>query len=256
MSFHGLPCWFELSVADADAAQGFYSGLLGWEFVDSGMPDFDYRLAKMGDAMVAGVFPLALCPPGTPPNWMIYIAVEDCDATAAQAVALGGKLWKEPADIPGTGRFAILGDPQGAVFGILQPLPMETPPEVGAFAQNRAGHGNWIELSSADPVAGLAFYGALFGWAEDGVFGMGDMGGYHLIAHQGAQIGGMMGLIGAPFSHWLPYFGVEDIAGTLACATATGAQVLNGPNEVPGPALIATIKDPQGAIFAVVGPKP
>lgn len=256
LSFHGLPCWFELSVADADAAQGFYSGLLGWSYTDSGMPEFDYRLAKMGEAMVAGLFPLSLCPPGTPPNWMIYIAVDDCDAIAAQAAALGGKVWKEPADIPGTGRFAVLGDPQGAVFGVLQVLPMDTPPETGAFDQKKSGHGNWIELMSTDPVAALRFYGALFGWAETRAFDMGPMGAYHLIGHEGAEIGGAMPLGGAPAPHWMPYFGVDDVAGTLALAAATGAEVLNGPSEVPGPALVATIRDPQGAFFAIVGPKP
>ena len=256
ISFHGLPCWFELSIADPDAAQGFYAPLFNWAFADSGMPDFDYRLAGPAGAMVAGVLPLDICPPGTPPNWMIYIAVDDCDATAAQVTALGGKVWKEPADIPGTGRFAVLGDPQGAVFGILQVLPMDTPPPSSAFDQKKAGHGNWIELMSTDPKAALDFYGALFGWAETRVFDMGDIGGYHLFDHMGDEIGGAMGLGPAPFSHWLPYFGVDDVAGTLAAATAAGAQILNGPNEVPGPALIATIKDPQGAIFAVVGPKP
>ena len=256
MSFHGLPIWFELSIGDPDAAQGFYSGLMGWEFVDSGMPDFDYRLAKAGAAMVAGMMPLALCPPGTPPNWMIYIGVRDCDAVAAQVEGLGGKVWAAPADIPGTGRFAVLGDPQGAVFGVLQPLPMETPPETGAFAQDRAGHANWIELMSPDPAAAMGFYAALFGWTADGTVDMGPMGSYHLFAHQGRQIGGMMGLAGAPVPYWLTYFGVDDVAATLARTTETGGAVVTGPNEVPGPALTAVLRDPQGAHFAMVGPKP
>lgn len=107
MSFHGLPCWFELSVPDPDAAEVFYDAALGWAWSRVDMGAFDYHLAQMGEVLVAGGFPLAACPPGTPPNWMIYIAVDDCDASAAQAVALGGKIWKDPDDIPGTGRFAI-----------------------------------------------------------------------------------------------------------------------------------------------------
>ncbi|MBD3785577.1 MAG: VOC family protein [Sphingomonadales bacterium] len=256
MSFHGLPIWFELSISDPDAAQGFYSGLMGWDFVDSGMPDFDYRLGKMGAAMVAGVMPLALSPPGTPPNWMIYIGVEDCDAVAARVEGLGGKVWADPADIPGTGRFAVLGDPQGAVFGVLQPLPMETPPEVGAYDQTLNGHAQWIELMSPDPAAAMGFYATLFGWTADCAVEMGPMGTYHLFANQGCQIGGMMGLAGAPVPYWLPYFGVADVAAALAQASATGGALVIGPNEVPGPALVAVLRDPQGAHFAVVGPKP
>lgn len=222
----------------------------------SALSAFDYRLAACGNDMVAGMIPLAMVQPGVPPNWKIYLAVDDCDATAARAEAEGGKVLKAPADIPGTGRFAVLADPQGARFGILQPAPMENPPERGAFEQGRNGHGNWIELMSTDPGAALGFYGTLFGWTEDRVMPMGEMGGYHIFAHGAAQIGGMMGLGPAPMPHWLPYFGVADVAATIATATARGALLKFGPQEVTGPALIAVLCDPQGAHFAVVGPKP
>ena len=55
MSFHGLPCWYELGAQDADAAQGFYSAVLGWGWRDAGMPGMDYRLALAGEVMVAGM---------------------------------------------------------------------------------------------------------------------------------------------------------------------------------------------------------
>lgn len=256
MSFHGIPCWFELSTGNLDAAKGFYEPLLGWVIGQSMFPDFDYRLAAAGKNMVAGMMPLSALPPGTPPNWLTYIAVDDCDASAAQAVALGGKVMKEPTDIPGTGRFAVLLDPQDACFGILQPAPMDTPPEAGAFDQSKPGHGNWIELMSPDPVAALAFYGQLFGWKEDRAMPMGEMGSYHLFSREGAQIGGMMALAGSPYPNWLPYFGTEDVGGAVAAATAHGGTLVNGPHEVPGPALIVVLRDPQGAHFAMVGPKP
>lgn len=256
MSFHGLPCWFELSVPDPDAAEVFYDAALGWAWSRVDMGAFDYHLAQMGEVLVAGGFPLAACPPGTPPNWMIYIAVDDCDASAAQAVALGGKIWKDPDDIPGTGRFAILGDPQGAVFGILQPLPMDPPSAGGAFDPEKVGHGNWIELTSADPAAALEFYGALFGWREDARHDMGPAGLYRIIAHQDRQIGGISGLGQSPFSFWLPYFGCADLADTLDTLKTAGGVVMHGPQEVPGPAMIAVARDPQGAFFALVGPKP
>lgn len=256
MSFHGIPCWFELSVADPDRAEAFYTALFGWEIADAGMPGFDYRLARAGADMVAGVMPLSALPEGALANWMLYIAVDDCDATAAQAVALGGKLWKEPADIPGTGRYAVLADPQGAVFGILQPLPMDPPPEGGAWNQKAAGHGTWLELMSTDPQAALGFYGALFGWQADEVMDTGEMGPYHLFRHQGAQLGGMMGLGPSPYPNWLCYFGVDDLAAAMAQVNAMGGTVPMGPVEVPGPALIAVVQDNQGAWFAMVGPKP
>ncbi|PYF11172.1 hypothetical protein C8J30_103268 [Rhodobacter viridis] len=254
MSFHGLPCWFELSVPDLDAAQGFYGPVMGWEWGSAGMPTLDYRLGRAGADMVAGAFPLSECPEGTPPNWMIYLAVDDCDATAARARDLGGRICKEPADIPGTGRFAVLADPQGAVFGVLTPLPMDPPQVGGAWNQRATGHGAWIELISSDPRAALEFYRQLFDWRQDMLFDMGPAGSYYVFAHRGTQIGGMMGLGQAPCPHWMPYFGVATVSKTIAAVQAAGGTVLHGPMEVPGPAYVAGFRDPQGAHFSVVGP--
>ena len=58
-----------------------------------------------------------------PPFWMPYFMVTDCDASAARAKQLGGRLHRPPADIPGTGRFAIVGDPQNAGFALFTPAP-------------------------------------------------------------------------------------------------------------------------------------
>jgi hypothetical protein len=55
-----------------------------------------------------------------PPNWGIYIAVDDCDGKVAKAQTLGGRTYVPPTDIPKVGRFAVLADPQGAVFNIIQ----------------------------------------------------------------------------------------------------------------------------------------
>ncbi|MCP5116634.1 MAG: VOC family protein, partial [bacterium] len=56
-----------------------------------------------------------------PPHWMPYFQSSDCDASAAQVTALGGKVEVGPRDIPNVGRFAVLQDPQGAYFSVFQP---------------------------------------------------------------------------------------------------------------------------------------
>ncbi|MFC6673191.1 VOC family protein [Marinobacterium aestuariivivens] len=108
------------------------------------------------------------------PFWMIYFSVDDADRFVADARAAGASVHREPADIPQTGRFALLADPQGAGFGVLQP-DMSTMSDAdiaraeageGAFNQNKAGHGHWNELMSSDPEAGFAFYSRLFGWTR------------------------------------------------------------------------------------------
>lgn len=247
---HGAPCWYELSTGDAAASQGFYGPLLGWTFQDAGMPDFSYALAVSDGDMVAG-----LMEPDSPmPEfWLVYFAVDDCDAAATRVKSLGGAIHRGPEDIPGTGRFAIAADPQGAAFGLLQPLPGGAG---GAFDQKKAGHGNWHELHSTDPEAGLAFYGALLGWMPGTAMPMGEMGNYQLFTHAGTDIGGMMRLMGPPEvpPHWLPYFGVPGVTAAKAAVEASGGKVLHGPVEVPGGAFIVMAQDPRGAGFAVVGP--
>jgi predicted enzyme related to lactoylglutathione lyase len=262
MSYQGNPCWYELGTGDLEGAGDFYGKVFGWQVADSGMDGFDYRLAKSDGDMVAGMMSLADQEGSPPPNWLIYFAVDDCDRTAADIAQAGGKVYKEPADIPGTGRFAVAADPQGAVFGLLQP-DMSQMSEAdrakaeageGAFNQKKAGHGNWNELMSSDPQAGFAFYSGLFGWTRGDAMDMGDMGTYQLFRHKDVDIGAMMGLGNSPVPAWLPYFGVGGkVTDAIETINDAGGTVHHGPMEVPGPAYIAVAQDPQGAWFAIVG---
>ena len=260
MSYHGRPCWYELGTGDLDAAGAFYGRILGWQVSDSGMEGFDYRLAQSDGDMVAGMMSNAGQQGNPPPNWVIYFAVDDCDRTAAEVAAKGGKVYKQPEDIPGTGRYAVVADPQGAVFGLLQPdmsgmseAEIAKADEGGAFNQNKAGHGNWNELMTSDPEAGFAFYCGLFGWTKGEAMDMGEMGTYQLVRRNGVDIGAVMGLGNSPVPAWLPYFGAPDTAtATVEAIKAAGGTVHHGPAEVPGPAYIAVAQDPQGAWFAVV----
>lgn len=263
MSFHGNPCWYELGTSDLDKAAAFYGAILGWTVVDAGMEGFDYRLARIGDSMVAGMMSNAGQEGAPPPNWLIYFAVDDCDKAAADITAAGGNVLKPAADIPGTGRFAVVSDPQGTVFGILQPdmSQMSDADRAraeagdGAFNQQKAGHGNWNELMSPDPQAAFAFYSGMFGWTKGQAMDMGEMGTYQLIQRNGVDIGAIQPQGNAPVPAWMPYFGVNGSVGAVADKIrAAGGQIFHGPAEVPGPAWIAIGADPQGAWFAVVGP--
>ncbi len=54
-----------------------------------------------------------------PPLWGSYVTVADVDAAAKKAVELGGRVYKEPEDIPGVGRCCVVGDPQGAFLALI-----------------------------------------------------------------------------------------------------------------------------------------
>jgi uncharacterized protein len=56
-----------------------------------------------------------------PESWMPYIAVDDIDARVRQAAQAGAKVMKEPFDVPGVGRIAMLTEPGGAGIGWMTP---------------------------------------------------------------------------------------------------------------------------------------
>ncbi|MEO8243817.1 MAG: VOC family protein [bacterium] len=246
-STHGSPCWYELTTGGIDAAQAFYTAVLGWQIADSGTPGMDYRIAKTGDSMVAGLTPAE---DGRPNAWMIYFAVDSADATFAAATTAGATPIVPPADIPNTGRFAIMVDPQGASFGILQPLPGG---QGGAFDQKSTNAGHWHEIITGDPMAAMKFYGDLFGWTISRSMQMGPDMTYHLIAWNGLEIGGAFSMSGAP-NYWKPYFGVASVKAAVQSVKAAGGTVLRDPDEVPGGAWTLQINDPLGVSLALDGP--
>jgi predicted enzyme related to lactoylglutathione lyase len=116
----GTLTWNQLHTRDQAGAGAFYEAVFGWKLGDfGGMPMFN--LGERGIASVADM------PPGTPDQvpafWMTIFASADTDATAAKAAELGGQVVAEPFEIEGVGRFAVLADPQGVVFGVISAPP-------------------------------------------------------------------------------------------------------------------------------------
>ncbi|MCK4655814.1 MAG: VOC family protein [candidate division Zixibacteria bacterium] len=117
---HGTFCWNELMTRDTAAAAKFYTELLGWKAVDSGMEGMKYTFWKAGDKEAGGMMEMpAEIPVQVPPHWMTYVAVDDVDALAAKVEGLGGKVLNPVMDIPKVGRFRIVQDPTGAVLSLM-----------------------------------------------------------------------------------------------------------------------------------------
>jgi uncharacterized protein len=123
----GSVCWVELTSRDFNTAAKFYGDVFGWTATRSELaPEMVYTTFSFGgedQSFAGGMQAPDQMPAEMPSYWQPYIAVTDTDGTAAKARELGATLIVEPADIPQTGRFAVIQDPLGAVFGILQPLP-------------------------------------------------------------------------------------------------------------------------------------
>jgi predicted enzyme related to lactoylglutathione lyase len=116
----GALTWTELATRDPEAAKRFYTSLFGWKEKTSTGGGMTYTEFSAGDQPMAGMMEMnaQMVSMNVPPNWLTYFQVADVDATANNATRLGGKLTVPPMDIPNTGRFSVIQDPQGAVFAI------------------------------------------------------------------------------------------------------------------------------------------
>ncbi len=121
--------WNELNTRDTAGAKEFYGKVFGWAYEDEESERAGtYTVWKVGSAMVGGMIDVNAIeaandvelPREIPPNWLVYFMVEDTDAAAAKVQSGGGDVRFGPIDIP-VGRFAVVADPHGAVFALMQP---------------------------------------------------------------------------------------------------------------------------------------
>ena len=248
-SNNGRFVWHEHLTKDPQAAIAFYTEVIGWKTQPFGN-DAQYTMWVGSQGPLGGVMKLPdeAAKMGAPPQWMGHVQVENVDSTAALTKKLGGKVYKEPSDIPTVGRFAVIADPQGASLSIFQPADKMTLHDV-----SKEGEFCWNELLTSDSVAAAKFYTEIFGWKILQEMDMGPMGTYRVFGLGETQFGGMMTTPkGAPMPPaWLYYTETKDLDAAIARATKRGAKVLNGPMDVPGGGRIAQLMDPQGAAFAL-----
>lgn len=243
--------WHDLMTTDVAASKAFYAHAIGWT-----MQEFpggqDYTVLSAGSVGMGGIMamPADVAARGVPPHWQGYIGVDDVDACAQRIQDTGGAVHCPPSDIPEVGRFAVVADPQGAVFIVFkpsrsEPLPTATPGTPGLVG--------WNELHAVDGLKAYEWYAQMFGWTVVQDMDMGPMGVYRLFATGAEAVGGMMTkLPHLPMPCWGFYFNVDGLDAAIERILQAGGKVLHGPEEVPGPAYIANCQDPQGAMFSVV----
>jgi predicted enzyme related to lactoylglutathione lyase len=250
--------WYELMTTDTEAAGRFYSSVVGWTTKDVGMPGMAYSTFNIGDIGQAGLMtlPADAAAMGTPPMWIGYISVDDTDAYVAKITAAGGKVYKEPADVPGMLRFAVVADPQGASFAVFHSFPGMTPPANPPKPPDPGTIG-WHELLAVDLDPAWNFYSETFGWTVVNDMDMGPMGIYRIFSDgdttKSMGAGGMMTKPPmVPVPVWGFYFNVDSINAAIERIKSGGGTVVNGPHQVPGGQWIVQGVDPQGANFALV----
>ncbi len=250
---HGTHIWYQLLTHDVDAAATFYGAVLGWTVQHIGAPGASYCRIHSGTEGVAGMVAIApgMANASLGTLWLGYIGVTDVDATVARIRATGGGVHVPPTDIQGVGRFAMVNDPQGAVFYVMRGGSDE--PST-AYAPGQRGHAGWQELHTSDWQAAARFYADNFGWARGPAMDMGPVGTYQQMTDSsGNALGGMMNATTFPTPAWLYYFNVGEIDAAGQAVVANGGTILRPAHEVPSGDWIIQARDPQGALFALTG---
>lgn len=121
---HGAFSWCELMTSDPTAAKEFYQQVFGWTMEEMPMEGMTYTVVKAGDRSIGGIMPIPPQAKDSPPYWGTYVTVEDIDASVKLVKELGGKILVPPTDIPDTGRFCLIQDPQGAMISMITYTPM------------------------------------------------------------------------------------------------------------------------------------
>lgn len=219
----GCVVWHDLHTPDVGGAKTFYTRLVGWRFVEECATDFAwadgpgiYILAMDGDEAGAGI--VARPELGTA-FWLAYVEVEDVDAAVARAAAAGGRIVKEPFNVRGVGRNAVVADPRGARIGVA----------VSAHGFPRPTRQFGLErYAFAAGQFPAGFYRAVIGWMPVDDASVDQQGEVVAIIEEAAPQ--------EPEAVWLPTLRVPEPA-RLEPAHSAGKRC-----------------DPSGAVFAVEEP--
>ena len=116
----GAPIWHELWTRDPEAAKTFYAAVFGWSPTTRDLGETDTTSFTLGGAPIGGLNIMDEALIDLPAQWAVYFAVANCAATIEAVEALDGSVRIPPTELPGVGHFAVLNDPQGGTFCIIQ----------------------------------------------------------------------------------------------------------------------------------------
>lgn len=121
---NGQLLWLDLTVEDADGIRDFYREVIGWQSEAVEVDDYhDYNMTQEGEP-IAGISWKRGVNAKLPPVWMVYLGVEDLDASLATCQRLGGQVLVAPSDENGH-TYAVIQDPAGAICALYLALDDE-----------------------------------------------------------------------------------------------------------------------------------
>lgn len=241
----GQTVWHDLFTSDRACSMAFYQHVANWTYEVERATDFawgggekDFVLALSGDEAGAG---LAETPPGQENGWIAYIEVPDVDVAVKRAGTLGGKIVREPFEVPGVGRNALVRDPLGALVGISLSRH--------SFPVPRRQFGPEVYVSNGNDFP-QAFYAELFDWQASPER---DKGSVALFGPRGDLVATRHAATWPPGSNaaWIPCIRVASVSDAWRAAETKGARRAFGDVNETVQAHSPILRDPDGTPFVL-----
>jgi len=247
----GAPCWIDLVTSDTEMAKTFYGELFGWTGTAADQEKYGgYITFTLGENDVAGCMGKDSSMQAMPDQWSVYLASPDAAETVLKAQRRGAPVFVERMPIPEVGVMAVVADPGGATIGVWQADPFP-----GFDVIGEPGTPAWFEVHSRSYDDAVAFYREVFGWETDTMSDTPDFR-YTTLGAGDAAAAGIVDASGWSDQEeltWHVYFAVADSDAACAKVTELGGSVKYPPEDSPY-GRIATVKDPGGAVFKLMGP--
>lgn len=254
----GKVIWHDLITDKPKASKRFYSELFGWQFEDidvGSSKSVNYTLIRHNGRLIGGmVDQTQLKTKADISQWVILLSVEDVDVATFTLQAAGGTIFTKPTNLADRGRLAVVADPQGALFALLQtntsdPLDLDKP-EIGDFL--------WDELWTKDVGKATAFYKTLASFEdEDKIIlqkGKADSHYRILSSHGKPRVGIMENPVEGLVPIWVNYLRVKDAVTLDEIASRVeelGGAILLEPQDRAIGGRAALIAGPSGAGIAL-----
>ena len=245
VSIPGKFIWFDLITPDPRAAQAFYGKVFGWSFQPVADAS-DYVAIAAGGRLIGGIFQPVAGQGGTVgTRWLGFVSVRDVRKATMKLGGMGFTTVLPATRVPGRGTQAVVRDPQGAIVGLLKSSsgdPRDEPVAPGEFF--------WVDLYARDVVTASAAYAAIgYNVVPTDEY----LGERMLLESNGYARAGITQLPAEGRQPgWLPYVQVEDVAATVAAASAAGGKVLVAPDPAVLDGNVAVIGDPMGGVLGVI----
>jgi len=248
----GKVIWHDLLTHTPDASQRFYEELFGWTF-ETPAGSFGgragYKLIRHEGRLIGGMVDTVMLNGRKDiSQWVTVMSVTDIDTAARYVEANGGAVLTPPTNLSHRGRLAVVADPEGALFALLQTKdgdPFDRDASIGDFL--------WNEMWSGDVAAAAEFYAGIGDYQVETPAIAAQVGAGYRVLKSGdkPRVGIMANPIAALRPVWVNYVRVSDPAAIAAQAEALGGRILVAARERDVGGQAAMIADPSGAGIAL-----